>query len=409
MLIRRIFHNCGLKFVSLMLAVTLSVYVAYFSNNPVRYDIDIPLRLTGLGPELIVNIDESRIPDNIKLDVRGPYRAITNAQKMKQHASLDLSEAEPGTRTLYRVQLPTMDDLTVMDHNPKSVTVMIEERAEKTLPIEVERRGSVAEDFVISREDVIPASVTITGPRSIVSRITRALIDPRIQDATDRQSQNLIVKFRDSEESQVLADSLIMSPEAVQYELDVIPTGSLRVLEVSPHITGEVADGFRLGISKPVPLYVPVAADIVPEGVYYVRTDRVDVTGLTETKIFTQLKIQYPFALPENSSLPLSCDVSVEVRPVTEDERLVPIELINRQPGMDYNISPERLVVKSEELASLSEEELAAQIRAWIDVQSMEPGQVMRIPQVDLPITLQHVTLDRMVVTVSINRKDAEQ
>ena len=39
----------------------------------------------------------------------------------------------------------------------------------------------------------------------------------------------------------------------------------------------------------------------------------------------------------------------------------------------------------------------------------MEPGQVKRIPQVDLPLTLQHVSLDRMVVTVSINRRDADQ
>ncbi|MCB1220290.1 MAG: hypothetical protein H7A35_13770 [Planctomycetales bacterium] len=408
MLIRRIFHNCGLKFVSLLLAITLSIYVAYFSNNPVRYPIDLPLRVSGLPQELVVNTEDSRIPDTIKLDVRGPYRAITNAQKMKLHASIDLSEAQPGTRTLYRVQLPTLDDLTVMDHNPKSVTVMVEPRAEKTLNIDVERRGSVKEGYEISREDVIPSTIAVSGPASIVNRIARCVITPRIQDLADRDSQNIVVRFQDGEDQTIPTGSLQVTPEVVQYEIDVIPAGSLRVLEISPHIVGEVAEGFRLGVSKPVPLYVPVASDIVPEGVYYVRTDRIDVSGLTETQVFSGLKIQYPFELPENSNLPLTCDVSVEVRQVTDDERLIPIELVNRRDDMDYNISPERLVFKSVELAELSEEEIASKIRAWIDVGAMEPGQVKRIPQVDLPLTLQHVTLDRMVVTVSINRKDAE-
>lgn len=375
-----------------------------------RYDIELPLRVTGLSQELVVNREQSQVPDSVKLDIRGPYRAITNAQKQKLFASLDLSEASEGESSLYRVQLPELgDDLTVIDHNPKSVSLVIEMRSEKTLNIEVERRGNIREEFEISSEDVNPSTVTVSGPRSIVDRVARSIIDPRIEGVTDENVQDLVVKFYDGNDRPVATGSLDVEPAAVRYIIRVIPTGSLRVLKVSPRIVGEVSDGYRLGTSNPYPLYVTVPADIVPEGVYYVRTSEIDITGLDETRVFSGLEIKYPFELPEDTSPPLTCDVSVEVRKITEDERLVDIELINQREGMDYNISPERLVVKSEELAELDQAELASQIRAWIDVGDMEPGQVKRIPQVDLPLTLQHVSLDRMVVTVSINRRDAEQ
>ena len=409
-IVNGLFHNCGLKLISLVLAISLSIYVAYFSSNPVRYDIEIDLRIAKPSPDFVINSQESRIPETIKLKLRGPYRAIINTQKQKLYASLDLTEAMEGSHVLYRVQLPELgDDLTVIDHNPKSVSVTTERLAEKTLNIEVEKRGNVMAEFEISSEDVSPSTVTVSGPESIVTKITRSAIQPSVEGTNDERRLDQTVNFYDSSDRRVNSDSLNVDPEAVSYVIKVIPTGSLRVLKVSPRIVGEVPDGFRLGTSNPYPLYVTPPADLVPDGVYYVRTEEINVKDLVQTQVFSGLEIKYPFELPENSSLPRVCDVSVEVRPITENERLIDIELVNQQPDMDYNIIPERLVVRSEELADVDRNELAEQIRAWIDVGSEQPGTILRIPQVDLPLSLQHVTLDRMVVTVSINRKDARK
>jgi YbbR domain-containing protein len=409
--LNRLFNNCGLKLISLILAISLSIYVAYFSSNPVRYDIELELRPIGPAAGLVVNTADSRIPETIKVKLRGPYRTINNAQKQKLHASIDLADAHEGSRILYRVQLPELgDDLTVIDHNPKTVTLTIEKLAEKTLNIEIEKRGNVAEEFEISSEDISPSTVTVSGPDSIIAQVMRSVIEPIIEGTNDERRLDQTVNLYDGNDHKISTDALKVEPAAVSYIIKVIPSGSLRVLKVSPRIVGDVPDGFRLGTSNPNPLYVTAPAEDVPDGVYYVRTSQINVTDLIQTQVFSGLEIQYPFDLPVNSSLPLTCDVSVEVRPITEDERLVDIELINQQDDMDYNISPERLVVKSEELAELNDQEIASQIRAWIDVGSLEPGQkILRIPQVDLPPSLQHVSLPRLIVTVSINRKDAEK
>ena len=323
MLFSRLFHNCSLKLLSLGLAVLLMIWVKNFSSLPTPINLDVPLELEGLSPELVVNKQRTPLPEKIRINLRAPHRLKSQLQKELPAATINLRDIGETNESFSILPPALEEEIKLLDYNPKSLRLMIEPRTEKTINIEVERLGNVADGFDISGEDMGPTNVTVSGPASIVENVARAVIRPRIEGLKDDRRLDQPVVLLDVEEREVNTKVLEVNPPAVGYSINVVTTGSLRLLKVSPRIVGEVPDGFRLGTSNPYPLWVSAPAEDVPEGVYYVRTSEIDVTDIRETKVFTNLDIQYPFNLPENSNLPLTCDVSVEVRQITEDRKSV--------------------------------------------------------------------------------------
>ena len=87
-------------------------------------------------------------------------------------ATLDLREARPGPMVLdpAAIVMPTGVVLDGLDYEP--VDLRFEDVIERRLPVRVELRGSVDEDFRLTRAQVDPAGWLVRGPVSSVDAVT---------------------------------------------------------------------------------------------------------------------------------------------------------------------------------------------------------------------------------------------
>ncbi|MCA9698049.1 MAG: YbbR-like domain-containing protein, partial [Myxococcales bacterium] len=105
--------------------------------------------------------------------LRGPWANVNRLGNAEIGvATLDLREARPGPMVLdpAAIVMPTGVVLDGLDYEP--VDLRFEDVIERRLPVRVELRGSVDEDFRLTRAQVDPAGWLVRGPVSSVDAVT---------------------------------------------------------------------------------------------------------------------------------------------------------------------------------------------------------------------------------------------
>src|SRR5687767_10240017 len=154
-------NNLGLKMLALTLAATLSAYVYYEINYPVPDTLYLTLNQEGLSPELVL---ASELPRTVAVAVRGSYRTIRLVRGRDLRATLNLSTVkQPGTLRV-PVEVPSLGDVTVTHVDPSDVQVEVDRGKSRRFTIQVERRGSLDQNYVIADEKWSPKTVRVTGP-----------------------------------------------------------------------------------------------------------------------------------------------------------------------------------------------------------------------------------------------------
>ncbi len=116
------------------------------------------------------------------LDVRvkGSVQAI---QALPQHLlryPLQISSSGGGVQTIpveaERIELPK--GILIVNIQPQMITVHIEQRIEKRLPVEVVLTGTPATGYVVANTIVKPDWVRVVGPGSVLAKMARIPIKP---------------------------------------------------------------------------------------------------------------------------------------------------------------------------------------------------------------------------------------
>jgi YbbR domain-containing protein len=401
-LLRRIGTNFTLKVLSLGLALLLSVFVVMYVDPPVTKNIDLPIRAKGLGDSVIV-IEPNPLPQVTQIRVTGPLSKVNQLLKTGKVATIDFTGiAEPGRYPL-AIELPDLD-LQVISQELTRVDTVIEEKATKTLPIQINRRGAVDENFAIVKERLAQDSVKVTGPKPQIERVQTAQVEPDVEGIQEAASnQSLEVLLFDINDFPVRWQTLNINPDKVRYSLELEPIGSIKVLTVYPDYTGQLPQDFVLDELIPRPLRIAVDADLVPEGEFAVRTSPIDLGEARGNFVAQDAKLIYPFEVPEGSRLPETCEVMVRIVSLAElaGAARVAVELLGQEASYDYIVTPREVVVRSEELTQMAEEDVA-RLRAKLDVSGLVPGEYRLVPQLALPLTLVRVRIDPDSLLVTI-------
>lgn len=402
LLLRRIGTNFTLKVLSLGLALLLSVFVVMYVDPPVTKNIDLPIREKGLDDNVIIT-EPSPLPQVTQIRVTGPLSKVNQLLKTGKVATIDFTGiTEPGKYPL-AVELPDLD-LQVISQELTRVDTVIEEKAMKTLPIQINRRGTVDENYTIVKEQLARDSVEITGPKPFIERIQTAQVEPDVEGIQEAASnQTLAVLLFDSNDFPVKWHTLNINPDQVRYSLQLEPVGSIKVLTVYPDYTGQLPQDFVLDELIPRPLRIAVDADLVPEGEFAVRTSPIDLGEARESFVAKNAKLIYPFEVPDGSRLPDTCEVMVSIVSLAElaGAARVAVELLGQNADYDYIVTPREVVVRSEELAQMAEEDIA-RFNARLDVSGLVPGEYRLVPQLTLPLTLERVRIDPDSLLVTI-------
>ena len=182
---RYILHNFGLKVLSLLLATGLWFAISP-DEQPAEVAVRAPIVFERVPADL--EISSETIPE-AQIRVRGPERVIRQLRSNDVHAELELTDAKPGERTfdLTSQQISHPRDLTVVQVVPSQVHLAFDTRLTREVEIHARVTGTFLTGEQITKVDVDPPRITITGPRHHVEKVDSATTDP--VDATGTTSR----------------------------------------------------------------------------------------------------------------------------------------------------------------------------------------------------------------------------
>ena len=170
-----VFHNFGLKLLSLILAISLWLVVARNPNAEVA--VDVPIEFHHIPENLEINSENIPVA---QVRVRGPEHVVHRLAANDVHVEVDLTGAKPGDRTfdLTSQQVRQPRDLSVVQVVPSQVHLSFDTRMSRQVEVRPRVTGNFASGLRIANVVANPAVITIIGPRSRVEAVEAATTDP---------------------------------------------------------------------------------------------------------------------------------------------------------------------------------------------------------------------------------------
>ncbi len=182
-----IFHNALYKVVALLLAVLLWMGAQGFRS--VEQSLDIPIALEDEPADVVV-VEQSAHEVNLRLS--GSRAALRRAAKQLVRYPIDIAGVGPGEASfaieIERLQIPR--GATVAARSPSTVTLMLDKRVSKRVPIRVDLSGTPPEGYRVVAVSVSPAYVNLEGANAAMRRIRDVLTD-RIDVGSIRETTTL--------------------------------------------------------------------------------------------------------------------------------------------------------------------------------------------------------------------------
>ena len=173
---RYVFHNFGLKILSLILA-TFLWFVISRDEQPAEVAIHAPIVFQHVPDQL--EISSEAIPE-AQIRVRGPERALRQLRMNEVQAEIDLLGVKSGERTfdLTSHQVRHPKGVEVVQIVPSQLHLAFDTRMTREVEIHPRVTGNFASGEQIVKVDADPARITISGPRHHVERVEAATTDP---------------------------------------------------------------------------------------------------------------------------------------------------------------------------------------------------------------------------------------
>ncbi|KAA3645852.1 MAG: hypothetical protein DWQ07_11685 [Chloroflexi bacterium] len=383
-LFKRLWENIGTLLLAFLLALTVwvSSVVAADPNDERSFPNVVPLEIVGKADDLVII---GNVPDEVDLRLIAPVSVLDLLENEDGHirAFIDLSNLEPGEYTL-SVQIE-IDLVPVRNSQtePNSVDIVLEQLIEKSLDIQSVISGQPALGYQLEDPTLSAATVTVSGPESLVSRVdaVRAQID--VSGARETITRQVALRAVDVNNQTITGVGL--SPETVTLTEIITQAGGYRDVAVRVETSGQLQAGYRvtnISVSPPTITIFSSNPELVAELPGFVSTTQLDLSDIND-----DLEARLALDLPEGVTIVGEQNVLVQVG-IAAIESSIPVsievEIRNLSPQFSATVSPQSVdVILSGPVAELEvlEED---DVRFFVDLTGLELGTHLVVPQAEI-------------------------
>ena len=393
-LLGRIVHNWPLKLAAIGLATLMYGGLA-LSQNTQTYPGIIPVRIVNQPPDTVLLSAPAPVTSVRYFAPSGVPVAASSFL-----ATVDLEGVVPknGFVTV-PIQVKPLDErIRVLGFDPPVTTIQLDPLIEKIVPVKVEH-GTVPDGLTLGPTSVVPESVTISGPQSVVVRIEAARADVIVQTTGIDIDQDVTLVPIDK-----LGNALSpvdVTPPTARVTIPVFSDRQSRTLPVNPIVTGTPAAGFEIESITVVPQVVLVAGDADQ----LAQLTRVDTDPIPMTGISANETVEVGLALPTGVVAvgDETIAVTIKIRPVTATRTFsAGLRLVGARNDLSYTLSTDRVLATIGGSTAELDRLVGATLVMDLDVEGLKPG-VHDVPvTANLPAGTTLVSVTPASVTVTI-------
>jgi YbbR domain-containing protein len=311
----------------------------------------------------------------------------------------DMSQA-PEPQSLEVRVVPLIQGLSVLDWEPKTVSVALDRLEEAQVGVAVDY-GDVPPGLEISTPQLSETQVTATGPESLLHRVDRALATVRIDPSgIDCCGQVDLVPV-DIDGKRV--ESVDLNPSTVRVQIDVSTVETSRTVPIRPLLTGAPAAGFEVGTVTADPSVVTLrGAPEVLAAIGEVLTEPISLSFSNTT-----LRATGTLVVPDGARLADPADaeptIVVEIRETIATRTLLLGLVCSGAPAGSAclpQIGQVAVIVRG--TVSALDALDPAKLTPVLDVTGLGPGDHLVQPKVTLPSGVTQVSISPISVTVTI-------
>jgi YbbR domain-containing protein len=313
------------------LVVSISLWLIVQVGKSGEEAFDLPLEAIRLDDDLILT---SRLP-RVYVTAVGPKEDLEKVDSRDLKAFLDLSNVDPEDNPTRRVELEYSGPASIRYQiMPPSVSVTVERKGRKYLPVEVDTSGVPEEGFAVANAVPSPSTVELSGLKGDIDKIAKvtALIDlsevkrgesltvstratPAVTGDRDRPNQVSRIRLFDKDGDEIDPKDVLLSPPVISVRVDFVPLPPQKRVPIVLTWSGQLPTGYRFARDHRLdPAQVQISGEATTlSRVHSLETQPIDLTALRATRSFV-LKLKVPKGVtPVTAS---SVTVTVYVEPV---------------------------------------------------------------------------------------------
>lgn len=431
-MMKHLANNPGLKLLSLLFAVIIWLVVVNVADPDATKTFSVPVEI--INKDIITEM--GKVPnvvgdtDIAVFTISGPRSYVDDMASDDFSVTADFSQvdlSQEGETKLVPIEITAKKNERHIEIMRRTVNLQItlEDRLEKKFVISPESTGTPAEGYAIGGVEVTPNLLKVSGPASVVSKISRVGASINVDGISSDVSDNVIPVLYDEAGSVISSDLLEMNQTAVTIKAEIWATKSV---PVQCRVSGEPAAGYEFRKVECAPETVLVKGRaVVLNGINAINipANVIDITGAREDMESTVDIVPYleelGIYLVEPNASQIAVTVTIEqkeTKTVDFPSNNIKVSGLNNEYDLTFNIESVSMTVRAleEDMETLALD----QIEVLLDVTDLQPGSYTRLLNVTLPgdkyeligqVNVQFTIVDRNAETQSepINPNDSPE
>ena len=340
------------------------------------YDVPVVQDVKNLESRGLMLISDANL--TIDLELSGNRTDLNKLSRDNITILADLSGiTSAGEHTVYySISYPgtISSTITVINQEEQRITVVVAEYTEKDVPVVVEYEGATPADHVADKDHPLLSrnTVTLSGQKSVIDRITQAVITVDLSNRVADFSQTCEIELRDADNQavtnlshvstnvmEITASVNVNLVKTLDVVLDVIPGNGLEEEDLLYSMDLE-----QIVVSGPVD--VVKAMDQI--------TLTIDLARIHESQTLT-FDIRLPDGVTNVTNIhQVNVELTLIETTITIEVSRMQFEMINVPAGMHPEILTEKLAVVISGFKYVLDEMTQENIRITIDFTDAKEG-----------------------------------
>lgn len=328
--------------VAIALGLWLYVVTVVSPNSDRQYhNVEVTLQGESILQERGLMIVTEKLP-TVSLHLGGNRTDLDKLNGENITLTVDVSKiGEAGVHNLrFTPSYPgdvTSSAVTVLSQNPVAVSIEVEERISKPVPVDLQYSGNLAADFMADKENVIleHTSIQVTGPKSVVDTIATARIDLSLEGRIETVNDTFSYTLCDEQGQPVTPRMVTTNTEDVAVTLRIVRVKEIELLVDVVYGGGATEQNTKVEI-LPGTIRISGSENLTEE------IESLNLGTITLADIPEDTELTFPITLPEgitNETGVTEAKVSIsfqdlDTKTVTVDK----IQAVNVPAGLEADL-----------------------------------------------------------------------